>query len=784
MEPKDTEADLEARLHEVLSSQLPMLPSKSIKHQTTFSIQLGHKSIDVDGLQISGRSDIVISYNNRHLAVIELKRSGTRIKQEDLKQGLSYARLLEPMAPLLIVSNGDETHTYLSYSGEKIDPLGPANSSIEKFFLSAAKLANEDLKSAVSILFGTDEKVWKKIVESATHNIVQERQDSLIEVSSESVSEIRVPRESTQEIIGHLRSNAQIVFLKGDPLSGKSTVIYELIDASKAADDFTVLLIDPAETSYGVFLYIANIISASIGTPIDESDVRTWLARLKDGNSTALVIALDGTPNGWCNSQIQELRRHFCGSGVRLVIAATPPEIETMTVRGDRKPSALANGSKLVLLNPYSDKEISSWRTMLASRGLTLLDGWHHAVEYRRPWIAKEVIHPFLRHAEPGRYIVAPAIPSIEILGTARRTFDEFPISEVYAELAGALLDQKNSSHGIGVRLLSSRAFLLDASLLKERLGPIEIDRIKRAGMIKFARGDAGKNFFVPVIPQLLASEVARSISRTFHRAVSQDSISATPGLIGACGGLPLDDIIGAQALVDAIVLGLPLAPISELLSIKPELASPEPGMRAAMLVGGRLTQLHWLDNGRVEASWHENGRTVKQQWDDDWSNTLKSDYLPWLMLSHLCSYRTAGEDEHGNIALLYPALLAEIGSCRSLLMRHEIDGSMINTHAFGPHGEFFCGTDVREPITQAMVYRIAEEPELIEYLLNEIAERKSAALASRLMIALHHIARSADANAREQASKANVKTAGLFEAIVKDIAPPVLPPSDDVPVG
>lgn len=58
--------------------------------EKSFSIRLG-KSKHI----VRGRSDILCKRNGSNLFVVELKNDSIPIKEEDIDQGISYARLLE-----------------------------------------------------------------------------------------------------------------------------------------------------------------------------------------------------------------------------------------------------------------------------------------------------------------------------------------------------------------------------------------------------------------------------------------------------------------------------------------------------------------------------------------------------------------------------------------------------------------------------------------------------------------------------------------------------------------
>ena len=122
---------------------LPLLASSSIQpaeleFETTFKIQLGRGVHAVHGWpqDASGRSDILCRRNGRPLFLIELKAESEPLTEAERRQGLSYARLLEPMAPYVVLSNGIETRLYDTVTGERIDQskgvlLGDLRPSLE-----------------------------------------------------------------------------------------------------------------------------------------------------------------------------------------------------------------------------------------------------------------------------------------------------------------------------------------------------------------------------------------------------------------------------------------------------------------------------------------------------------------------------------------------------------------------------------------------------------------------------------------------------------------------------
>jgi hypothetical protein len=120
-----TEADPESRIAAALTVSLPGMSPASICHQHRFRIRLGHKVVEIDGRatdQAIGRLDVVLTRDGKPLAVLEIKRPSLELTDGDCAQGLSYARLLEPMAPLMVITNGATTQLYRTIDGSKWNP--------------------------------------------------------------------------------------------------------------------------------------------------------------------------------------------------------------------------------------------------------------------------------------------------------------------------------------------------------------------------------------------------------------------------------------------------------------------------------------------------------------------------------------------------------------------------------------------------------------------------------------------------------------------------------------
>lgn len=233
MSAHKTEADLEARIHAVLNSAFPWLPAHAIKHQTQFSVKLGHTAIKIgshNSRHARGRSDILVQVHDKPLAIVELKRENLSLSNDDVAQGLTYARLTSPMTPLVIVSNGADTRIHITYSGEEWNPVDRTELELERRLKQVGDLAASGVKDAVHILMASNQQHWVPAFKAISKNLVDERSGAWHELLAPFVRGFLVPRRASAIVIHALKKGARAVVLHGPPLSGKSNVIRQLID--------------------------------------------------------------------------------------------------------------------------------------------------------------------------------------------------------------------------------------------------------------------------------------------------------------------------------------------------------------------------------------------------------------------------------------------------------------------------------------------------------------------------------------------------------------------------
>jgi hypothetical protein len=172
-----TEADLEAEIRSALRKAFPWIPDGSIRHQTKFSFTFGKAKIDVDGAADSkaeGRSDILLYWGDKPLAVLELKRKGLPIKSGDIEQGLSYASVIRPRFPLVVVTNREDVRVLEAHSGKPWKPDSASESEFLALVEAAARAAGLSVKEAVGTLMGSNPAIWMQAIRGASAHVIDE----------------------------------------------------------------------------------------------------------------------------------------------------------------------------------------------------------------------------------------------------------------------------------------------------------------------------------------------------------------------------------------------------------------------------------------------------------------------------------------------------------------------------------------------------------------------------------------------------------------------------------
>ena len=754
---KPTEADLEAEVHCALKAAFPWLKTEELKHQVKFSFAFGRTPIEVDGTSVSrheARSDILIYHGEKPLAVLELKRNGVNLTDNDRDQGLSYARMLHPRPPLVIVTNGKELSILATHTGENWEPTNPSEDELAKLIMAVCHIAEAEIKNAVEVLLGPSSTIWATAIRASTtctiEDLTGEWSDSLLPF----VSNFLIPRHATGKIVAELKGgNKRIVILKGPPLIGKSCVLCELCKKTALDDDLVILFIESDGSSgSGVIQIIANLLAESLGWSISLDDTRTWLRRLSRGNGPTLVLAIDGVGiiRDEIRRDIEELTSDSYGEKLRIVLAVDEAIVERLILNETRrKKTQIGRRSNVVSVDPLDDQEFLDAENYLWQKHhIGIMKGGNSATEFRIPWILRALVSSYICEQKyiDGHYPVIPSLLGLDTIDFVRKRFhDSHELRRLYQELAQAVLRESNdTSRPISLILESISVFIVRRDTLKKIMATEDISNLEQNGYLKSRMHECNEYIIVPRIPELLISEISYLLGKELKVKISKDENRAGDWLVNRTSKLPLGDLIGAQAILDFFSSHshIPLNFISHLITIRPNSNSVLPGTRASLHVpGAGLVDLLFKEDGSIQA--YFGGHMTKIENDNDQADhVMHADVESWLILSHLSRYQLLAQSKDGQIiGRIDPAILMEIGTCQ-IILRRPTDQIGIMTHDLPGLGSVVChNAGIVEPITMAILQFLSNEGDLSTGWLEEAIDRKSFPLLARIHIALEQLA-------------------------------------------
>jgi hypothetical protein len=751
-----TEADLEANIHAALQRAFPWLSTDSIRHQTKFSFTFGRKKIEIDGVAKSAaeaRSDIILYKDERPLAVLELKRAGVPLTIEDDAQGLSYARVLIPSPPLVVVTNGSDLHLLATHSGARWEPKERSEQSFQTLVTKATRVASSDLKSAVETLMGTTPSVWIQAVRHVSADAIQDLTSSADSPARPFGRDFLFPRKATVQVLQELSKGTKLVLLEGPPLSGKSNVLREVYLRSLKQESMAVLYVEGG-VGNGILQALADVISRALDWGVTREEARRWLGQVSQSSEYRLVLAIDGLDPADVETrrEIEDLSSASFGPALTIILAVDDTTADRIVkVRNGLTESAIGRRALRVDVRELDGGEFALAQHFFSLHRVSFMHGAQAAAEYRRPWVLRAVVGPALekvREAPKNLSILLPSLLSIDLIEHARERFDDPELRRLFRGVARAVLaDSKDQSRNDALILEALEVNLVRRETLKNYLEPNEIAQLIDQGFLKPAIHAAGDPVLYIRIPELLASELAGLLADELIPIAKSDLQAGAKWIAGAASNLLIGDVIAAQAIFDAAHRsgGLPFGLIGALAECAPVREPVPPGSRLAHhLHGHGLVELVVQDNGRAKAE--KNGHVVSIDLDGDGLSNTYRNVFEWLILSHLASLPFAIETAD-EVQRVDAGILLHVGQASIPLRKPGGDPEIqsIPIHDIPRIGSVVCHqAGIVEPVTLSIFRYLAREGRDASEWIDMAIETKSMPLLIRVQIALMQVSRTA----------------------------------------
>ena len=767
----ETEALLEARAREALLRALPWIDGKAIEQQISFTIRFGHAIVHVDGKErehVTGRTDILVSVDGTYTLILELKRPGLGINEDDVEQGLSYARVLHPRPPLVLITDGKEWRLVETHTGLDWQPVSQEEETLKALLDNVALVAADDMKRATSRLMGSDPRAWIETFRAVSSFFVEERTGDWTTPELPFVEEFLLPRNTVKNAVAALEAGKRLVFVEGDPVSGKSSALRALVAHFNADDEFALLALD-ADSGIDLFGSLSDILSSQIFWPITPHEARYWIQQLSRTEGPPLVVAVDDFDGGRGSFRrdLEALTSPLFGERIRVVLALdTGAAHRLLTAGNGRTPSALMRRDPdRFTLAPLDDDEFRAACEHLKEHRVSIMSGGERSRDYRLPWVLRTMVSVVLTTwtPEPGNVATLPPIPTLELLNQAERRYNDAsgPATN-YREVAGALVEDLTSDDFTDeLRFLSLETYVVRKSALRAWLSDADIRELTDAGLLHEGRSEAGEALLYPKLQDLIAVHLAHILAERI--AVGGDLAEVAEVLAGFASSVPLGPVIAAHSIFVATrSLGTLDYKLIEALRAR----EPRPeGLPQGRTVAGRAPdgqefEMTGLPDGRVELRMGNSTETL----DGDGLSSL-ADIDPWMILSYLATRRMAADakdDDHS--ARLDGILMLQIGSFPEPLIKPGNVSDWVETHSLPGGVEALHNGGIFEPITYAMLLFFTREPEHAVSFIAAALDMESLPLMLRIDAALSQLARFSGeaskmaANLRREAVRPAVK--------------------------
>ena len=741
------EATFEARVNAEIKRIFPSLANLTIKHQLNFTVRLGHGTVNIDGKKMEklyGRLDILLSIDDKPLAILELKRPNNQITQNDIEQGFSYVPFLNPQPPLVVISNGTDTRIYKSYNKEMLKPTTIDEKAIQVMFKNALARAASDLDDAINLLLGHRPDVWVQVVKDYTKKSMEQLEGKINNFKKPIVKNFIIKRTVVSKISNLLSKGKKFIALVGDHLSGKTNVLYQLC-ISDEHKKFAPMYVNASTTAHGIFRQISNQFSSTLHINSTPNDIRHWMMHgLNNPNNGRLVIVVDG----WSVRGREKIKKDID----ELINIASENNAVSVVLSMDRFTyNEFSNNSlvyfKCVELLRLNDEEFDyAQKKLFKNYKIAFHNGVKYNAEYRNPRVLRllasrnsqinddEIINGHLK-----AYVYS-SVTDMSILdyswGLLSLPQDRINykslVKSFIQDASNRIFDDSLSvmSYGIGCTIFET---------MQGIAGQNSIDSLIEAGHVELINGPNDKVLLIPKIPEFFAAVGVYYFADEFLRICHQSSFEeAYNFLVKQSEYFPYGDIAAAKAIVEISKRDGQL-----LTQIIHMLLEDEPCEEKA--TGKTLGLLNNPEDGIYKIRLLKNNEGI-----------LISNLHPWLILSQTSILQLASDDGSRDIQL---HIFDVLGSYKGLLRRVDIipyeKMKGFHFHDVKGQGSILCkNIGIIEPIVWAMQSGFYQMPDEMIRLCEWAADQGKFILSWRLYIAAESVLSCADKNVADGAKK------------------------------
>jgi hypothetical protein len=734
------EATLEARIDRILSSVFPTFKEVKLEHQKSFSFKFGHHNVLVDlkeHLSLPSRaiSDILLTIEQKNVILLELKKEGQPLTNEDILQGVSYARLLHPMPPITLISNGIDNHFCNTYTKEKIEATSIDFEYIQKLTDNSFRLATNDFKDAVNLLLNKEPELFSQVINQISEKRFERFFGTIDDFTKPICLDFRIDRNVISEINSHFSKGVPLVGLIGSAFSGKTNLLYEFFIKTKSTNNF-LLYLDCSDNNYSILQQLANHFSDSSKILINKDKIREWLINtLSNSTNSKFYLLLDNFNNEVpevIKLEIIELIDIFKGINHHTLYTIDEFNFnEIAFVKNRQYKKVIGQQSKIVNLDELDDKEYIVANDLMLNKYQVLIEhGGHYTPEYREPRILRHLASLLTGGIEIGQFTKINAVPDYNLLSSIsdNKTYDT-QVHELYKKVVFCFfseINERKTNADLSVMALGSGAISKDTF---QKAFPNDFEELVNSSVVVLRKLRNDTIIIYPKIPELVAKHsinyIIEEILNENQGGSSTKKICQT--LIDFVTPIPYCDIVATGVLIEIAnknYVELFSNLVQELIEIPPRLEKVEKGTKALIYSEGV---------GHIQVNFE----------DEMDEGGFVSDFLPYAILSQLAGYPLGlVENKEYSIYAFHLYLLHKIGSNKHFLRRADVR-SLKNMKSHSGYdwdgvGYIVSGHEgIIEPIVQSIQKCFLIIPEEIKHLYDRGFEENNFNLLYRIYLAL-----------------------------------------------
>jgi hypothetical protein len=290
-----------------------------LEAEIEFSIWLGTFERRVQ--RHRGRLDLLIRQHGRNLCVVELKAEGRPLTEEDRKQAISYALLLDQRAPVVFLSNGVESYLYDVWTEKLLNDTLPSVESLYNIVPPDDFLSRREEALALFLRLSPENLLvfCREQVASRMHYL----RGTEKERDRKYIPGLFVPRGRFRENIGSFLAGTRSLFvLTGDAGVGKTCELCAL--AEYLLEQGAPVLFYRGST-LGKDQLLMNIADDFAWTFADEESPRNLLRRLGSLLPAGKLLVIVDAIDEWdCTARMQDLletSRRLSGKNIKLLVS-------------------------------------------------------------------------------------------------------------------------------------------------------------------------------------------------------------------------------------------------------------------------------------------------------------------------------------------------------------------------------------------------------------------------------------------------------------------------------